>query len=236
MKDTVIAAAAALLMTFGAIAGPISAVELNRHPLPEGFVYLDVAIADLVVELRYFTAENFVGRPVDGYVHAHGILSRPAVKALANVQADLRPFGLGLKVFDAYRPRRAVDHFVRWAGNLKDRATKPAYYPDVAKGTLFKEGYIARRSSNSRGSTVDVTIVARDGGGSVQELDMGSRYDYFGPISWPTSTAVSGQQRANRTLHRTLMIAHGFQPYAQEWWHFTLKTEPYPNTYFNFPI
>ena len=232
MKKTMIAAVAVLLLTFGATAG----VESDRRPLPEGFVYLDVAIPDLMVELRYFTAENFVDRPVDGYNHAHAILSKPAAAALAKVQDDLRRFGLGLKVFDAYRPQRAVDHFMRWAGDLEDRRTKPAYYPDVVKSNLFKEGYIAARSSHSRGSTVDLTIVHRDDKGSVQELDMGSPYDFFGPISWPASKAVSSQQRANRILLRTLMISHGFAPYAQEWWHFTLRGEPYPNTYFDFPI
>ena len=229
-KEALFAAAAVWLLSFGATAG----VESDRHALPAGFVYLDAAIPDLMVELRYFTSENFVGRPVDGYVHAHAILSKPAAAALAKVQDDLRPFGLGLKVFDAYRPQRAVDHFVRWAADLEDRKTKPTYYPDVAKKNLFKEGYIAARSSHSRGSTVDVTIVSRGADGAVEELDMGSPWDFFGAISWPTSTAVSGQQRANRSLLRTLMIAHGFQPYAQEWWHFTLKDEPHPETYFDF--
>jgi D-alanyl-D-alanine dipeptidase len=220
-----------MLLSFGAQAG----VESDRHPLPEGFVYLDVAIPDIAVELRYFTSDNFVGRPVDGYVHAHAILSKPAAAALARVQESLRPFGLGLKVFDAYRPQRAVDHFVRWAADLQDRETKAKYYPRVAKKDLFSEGYIAARSSHSRGSTVDLTIVFRAPDGTVKELDMGSSWDFFGPISWPASDAVSAQQRANRTLLRTLMMNHGFQPYTQEWWHFTLRNEPHPETYFDFP-
>lgn len=207
----------------------------DRHPLPDGFVYLDQTIPDLVVDLRYASGNNFVGRSVDGYPHAHAILSTPAATALAQVQTELRPFGFGLKVFDAYRPQRAVDHFVRWGQDLDDRQTKQDYYPNVAKTELFEEGYIAAQSSHSRGSTLDLSIVYRDGTESIRELDMGSRFDFFDPISWPDSPEVSAQQRANRMLLRNLMIAHGFAPYAQEWWHFTFMGEPYPDTYFDFP-
>ena len=213
------------------------AVAADPPALPDGFVYLDEAVPGVAVELRYKTSGNFVGRPVDGYgPHARAVLSAPAAEALARVQGALAPFGLGLKVFDAYRPQRAVDHFVRWGRDLADRRTKAAYYPDVAKGDLFTEGYIAERSSHSRGSTVDLTIVHRDADGAVRELDMGSGYDFFGPVSWPDSDAVTAQQRANRALLRHVMTAHGFAPYAQEWWHFTFADEPHPDTYFDFPI
>ena len=208
----------------------------DRLPLPEGFVYLDEALPDLVADLHYATRNNFVGQPIDGYRHANPVLSAPAAAALAGVQAALRPFGLGLKVFDAYRPQRAVDHFVRWGNDLDDQRTKPRYYPEVEKKNLFKEGYIAARSSHSRGSTVDLTIVSFDRAGSVRELDMGSHFDLFGPVSWPDSPKVPAQQRANRMLLQSLMSAHGFAPYAQEWWHFTLRDEPYPDTYFDFPF
>ncbi len=228
---TLFAVFAASLVAAVAAVGAAS----DRHPLPDGFVYLDQAIPDLVVDLRYLTGDNFVGRPIDGYRHAHAILSAPAAAALAEVQDRLRPFGLGLKLFDAYRPQRAVDHFVRWGKALDDQRTKPVYYPDVAKEDLFEEGYIASRSSHSRGSTVDVTIVYPDQDGSTRALDMGSRFDFFGPISWPDSAGVSPQQRANRALLQSLMTASGFAPYAQEWWHFTLREEPYPDTYFDFP-
>ena len=124
----------------------------RRPALPDGFVHLDAAVPDLALDLRYATAGNFVGRRIDGYRGAHAVLSAPAAAALARVQAALRPFGLGLKVFDAYRPQRAVDHFVRWGGDLDDQRTKPRYYPDVAKEDLFREGYLARRSSHSRGA------------------------------------------------------------------------------------
>ena len=227
-------------LLIGVLAATLAAgAELHatseRHPLPDGFVYLDEAIPDLVIDLRYATENNFVGQRIDGYRDARAILTAPAVAALAEVQAALRPFGLALKVFDAYRPQRAVDHFVRWGRDLDDRRTKPDYYPDVAKEDLFKERYIAGRSSHSRGSTVDVTIVYRDAEGAVRELDMGSRFDFFAPVSWPDSPAVMPQQRANRALLQSLMRAQRFVPYAQEWWHFALSGEPYPDTYFDFP-
>lgn len=230
-RNTLGAFLAASLVALSATVGTAS----GRPPLPDGFVYLDQAIPDLVIELRYSTRNNFVGQPVDGYRHAHAILSTPAAAALAGVQAALRPFGLGLKIYDAYRPQRAVDHFVRWGKDPDDRRTKPDYYPGVAKKDLFKEGYIAARSSHSRGSTVDLTVVYRDRTGLLHKLDMGSRFDFFGPASWPDSPRVSPQQRANRMLLRNLMTAHGFVPYAQEWWHFTLRDEPHPDTYFDFP-
>ena len=224
----------ALLAGFLAGTGAVALAAADRQALPDGFVYLDEVIPDLVIDLRYATANNFVGQRVDGYQQLPAILSAPAAAALAKVQAALRPFGLGLKVFDAYRPQRAVDHFVRWGQALDDQRTKPDYYPEVEKADLFQEGYIDSRSSHSRGSTVDVTLVYRDGAGAVRELDMGSRFDLFGPVSWPTSRAVAPQHRTNRALLQSLMRAQGFVPYAQEWWHFTLGDEPYPDTYFDF--
>ena len=210
--NRILIVAAAFLLSFGARAG----AETERHPLPEGFVYLDVAIPDIAVELRYFTSDNFVGRPVDGYVHAHAILSKPAAAVLARVQETLRPFGLGLKVFDAYRPQRAVDHFVRWAADLEDRRTKPKFYPNVAKKDLFREGYIAARSSHSRGSTVDVTIVFRAADGTMKELDMGSSWDFFGPVSWPTSAAVSAALVAGAGNESTGEIKTDVDAYAKQ--------------------
>jgi len=230
-KNALITGLATLLLASRVAADtPVS----GRPALPVGLVYLDAAVPGLVIDLRYATTENFPGQQVDGYRDAHAVLSVPAAQALAAVQAALQAFGLGLKVFDAYRPQRAVDHFVRWGKNLDDQRTKPEYYPDVAKENLFKEGYIAARSSHSRGSTVDLTIVHRDSEGVAHELDMGSRFDFFGPVSWPDSPRVTAQQRANRMLLQGLMRTHGFEPYAQEWWHFTLGNEPYPETYFNF--
>ena len=231
MANTAIALLAALCAAVSAT----RAFADDKHALPEGFVYLDESIPGIAIELKYPTGDNFVGRPIDGYPHEHAILSESAAAALADVQASLQSFGFGLKVFDAYRPQRAVDHFVRWAEDLDDQQTKPDFYPDVAKEDLFEEGYIAARSGHSRGSTVDLTIVYRDESGTINELDMGSGYDFFGPISWPDSRAVSAQQRANRALLQRVMHAHGFNHYAQEWWHFSFASEPYPDTYFDFP-
>ncbi|MXY15001.1 MAG: M15 family metallopeptidase, partial [Proteobacteria bacterium] len=167
-----------------------AALANERPTLPDGFVYLDQAIPDLVMDMRYITEHNFVGEPIDGYRHGHAVLSAPAAAALAKVQAALRPFGLGLKVFDAYRPQRAVDHFVRWGKDLGEQRTKAHYYPDVDKQNLFKEGYIAARSSHSRGSTVDLTLISRDEKGQVHELDLGSSFDFFGPVASPHSPEV----------------------------------------------
>jgi len=203
------------------------------YVLPQGFVYLKEIIPDVAIELRYYTKDNFVGERIDGYLDNKGILTLEAALALKKVQDELKQFGLGLKVFDAYRPQSAVNHFVRWAEDLEDKKTKEQYYPDVSKEDLFKNGYIAARSSHSRGSTVDITIIDLETKG---ELDMGSGFDFFGPITWPSCPYLTVEQRANRMLLRIVMEHYGFEPYEQEWWHFTLRGEPFPEQYFNFPV
>jgi zinc D-Ala-D-Ala dipeptidase len=187
----------------------------------------------LVVEARYAGSHNFVGVPIDGYDKPLCYLTRPAAAALAQVVADLEPRGLTLKVFDCYRPERAVAHFVRWARNLADVKMKPVFYPHVDKSTLFSDGYIASRSGHSRGSTVDLTVASRAGG---KELDMGTPFDFFSPRSWPSDTSVSVEAQANRALLAQAMRKRGFVPYNKEWWHFTLRHEPYPQTYFDFQV
>ena len=204
--------------------------------LPEGFVYIDEYIPDVIVELRYHTHDNFVGRPIDGYGANRCIISREAAQALCGVQADLKQFGLGLKIFDAYRPKCAVDHFVRWARDEKDTKMKAKYYPHVEKKDLFRKRYIAAKSSHSRGSAVDVTILSRDPEDNFRELDMGSGFDFFSPKSWPGDLSVGPSQRAHRMLLQSVMVKNGFVPYPEEWWHFTLEKEPFPETYFDFPI
>lgn len=203
--------------------------------LPENFVNIEKAIPGVIVDLRYNTPDNFVGQAIDGYHSDNCYITTEAARALAAVQEELAAFKLGLKIFDAYRPQRAVDHFVRWAEDLDDTKMKAKYYPNVAKEQLFRDGYIAARSGHSRGSTVDLTVVSL-GAGSPAELDMGTGWDFFGPKSWPSSTEVSPQQRANRMLLQLLMVKHGFRPLAEEWWHFTLEDEPYPETYFDFEV
>jgi D-alanyl-D-alanine dipeptidase len=206
-------------------------LSLRAESLPKGFVYIKEQIPNIELELRYNSTNNFLGRKVDGYNSNRAILSFRATKALKEVQNELNQFGLGLKIFDAYRPQRAVDDFVKWAKDLNDILKKEEYYPDVDKKNLFKFGYIAKKSGHSRGSTVDLTIIDLE---SKKELDMGSSFDFFGKISWVKYRDISAQQRANRLLLHTIMTKYGFKSYAQEWWHFTFKNEPFPHTYFDF--
>ena len=227
---TAIARIVAVLGILGA-AATVRAQDADSPPA--GFVRLGEAVPGVVLDVRYHGADNFVGAPVDGYEAPAAILSEPAADALRRVQAALRARGFGLKVFDAYRPQSAVDHFVRWAADPADRRTKAEYYPDVPKSELFARGYIAEASGHSRGSTVDLTVVRRSDG---VELDMGTPFDFFGPESGADHPGLTDAQRANRRLLADAMQAHGFKPYPAEWWHFTLADEPYPETYFDFPV
>ncbi|GAA4281529.1 M15 family metallopeptidase [Gaetbulibacter aestuarii] len=201
--------------------------------LPIGFVHVKEQIPDLEVELRYYGNYNFVGKHIDGYYENKLVLTEEATRALKAVQKDLRKRGLSLKVFDGYRPQRAVNNFVTWAHKLNDTINKRIFYPEVKKENLFKEGYIASRSGHSRGSTVDLTIVNAK---TKIPLDMGSKFDYFGERSWVNYKNITEKQRANRLFLQRIMNKHGFRSYAKEWWHFTLRHEPFPNDYFDFPI
>ncbi|ACS79029.1 M15 family metallopeptidase [Maridesulfovibrio salexigens] len=205
----------------------------GQDGLPDEFCYLDNILSDVVYDVRYFGNDNFVGERIDGYKAKRIILTRDAAAALAGAQKDLATFGLGLKIFDGYRPQDAVLHFVRWAEDLNDTRMKQKYYPGVQKKNLFRDGYIAEKSSHSRGSTVDLTIIDIKTG---QELDMGTGFDHFGPESWPGNKDMSIQVRSNRALLREIMVRNGFKPLKEEWWHFTLEFEPFPENYFNFPI
>ena len=202
--------------------------------LPAGFVYIDQVVPDIRTDLRYRLADNFVGATVDGYAGARAILTQQAALALGLAQAKLRSQGLGLLIFDAYRPQRAVNHFARWAKDLSDTAMKQCYYPEVEKTELFSQGYIAARSGHSRGSTVDLTLVGLTP--PFQQLDMGTVFDFFSPKSWLGATGLTETQEQNRALLQRTMKKHGFTPYSKEWWHFTLQLEPFPDTYFDFEI
>jgi zinc D-Ala-D-Ala dipeptidase len=226
----------AVLLLFSAIFFGNSVGRTQEKTLPDGFVYVDTIIPDIKVELRYGTTHNFVGDRIDGYAAPRCILTRPAAEALQKVQAELKPFGLGLKIYDAYRPQQASDHFLRWAANTSDVRMKSEFYPGTDKRDLFKEGYIASRSGHSRGSTVDLTLAPLDAKSPDEVVDMGSPFDFFGPVSRPDNPSVGPGQRAHRMLLQVLMEKHGFRPYIREWWHFTLKNEPFPETYFNFPV
>lgn len=209
------------------------AINLLFSQLPKGFTYVKKEIPDVLVDLRYYGNNNFVGEPIDGYFNDVCILTSQATKALKKVQEDLKSQHLSLKVFDAYRPQRAVNHFWVWAKKLNDTLRKTEYYPNVDKKNLFKEEYIATRSRHSSGSTLDVTLVDLKTG---KELDMGTPYDYFGPESWIDYNNLTNQQKANRQLLQSIMNKHGFRPYPQEWWHFTLRSEPFRDQYFDFPV
>ncbi|MGH6770551.1 MAG: M15 family metallopeptidase [Xanthobacteraceae bacterium] len=200
-----------------------------------GFVDAAAVVEGLVVDMRYFGEDNFVGTRIDGYEQPRCLLTRPAAAALAAVQRDLAPRSFGLKVFDCYRPTRAVLHFVRWARDLKDQKRKADFYPEVDKRHLFRLGYIAAYSGHSRGSTVDLTLVWK-GNASPRDANMGTRFDFFGRQSWPSDRSVGEEARANRVLLAAAMRRRGFIPYSREWWHFTLAHEPYPHAYFNFPV
>ncbi len=201
--------------------------------LPDGFVYVKTILPDLDVELRYNTTNNFVGKRIDGYKSNTLILTKETALALKNVQQDLQNRNLCLMVYDGYRPQRAVNHFMRWAKDLNDTINKQTFYPDVEKINLFAEDYIAVRSGHSKGSTVDVTII--DGNTGIP-LDMGSNYDFFGEVSWVDYKSITEKQKANRRLLQEVMLKYGFKNYPKEWWHFTLKDESFPNTYFDFPV
>lgn len=223
-----------LLLLLFILQGEQRAMAQNGDELvPDTFVELQEFIPTIEVELRYFGENNFVGSVVDGYHAERVFMTREAAGALAKVQAEVAAFGLSLKVFDAYRPQRAVDHFVRWAQDLDDTKMKAVFYPAVAKDILFSEGYISARSGHTRGSTIDLTLVDGDTG---EELDMGSPWDFFDPVSWPSNLNLTAQARANRSLLAAAMTNHGFRAIRTEWWHFMFADEPFPDTYFDFPI
>lgn len=214
--------------------------------MPTGFVPLAALVPDVVQDMRYHGPNNFLGRPVAAYEAATCILSRPAARALQAVQAELRTQGLALKVFDCYRPQAAVDDFVRWGRDLSDQKTKANFYPDVPKAELFQRGYIAEKSGHSRGSTVDLTAVvvnAQRASKTVRgpladgmDVDMGTPFDWFGVQSHTDNPALAPDVQDNRRWLRALLQRHGFRNLPEEWWHYTLQNEPYPERYFNFIV
>jgi D-alanyl-D-alanine dipeptidase len=214
-----------------ALAAAASSTQAQERPA--GFVDAAGVVPGLVVEMRYHGSHNFVGKPIDGYDKPICYLTREAAAALAEVARDLEPRRLVLKVFDCYRPARAVAHFVRWARDVADVARKAEFYPGVEKRNLFRDGYIAARSGHSRGSTVDITLARRDG---EKELDMGTPFDFFSPRASPSDRSLRAEAQANRTQLAQAMRRRGFIPYGKEWWHFTLRAEPFRNRTFDFPL
>lgn len=198
-----------------------------------GFVVLADFVPSIVQEIRYHSTYNFVGERIDGYEEPCALLTKEAARALKQAASELIVQGYRLKVFDAYRPACAVRHFVLWGLEDQDIRMKPYFYPDLEKQELFARGYIASRSSHSRGSTLDLTLLDMKTG---KELDMGSPFDFFSELSHPDCTAITQQQYDNRMILQREMLRCGFEIIDCEWWHFTLKNEPYPETYFEFPV
>lgn len=198
-----------------------------------GFVLLTDYVPGVIQEIRYYSTYNFVGDRIDGYEQPVALLTVEAARALKSVANEMNVQGYRLKVFDAYRPACAVRHFVLWGIEDQDLRMKPYFYPTLPKQELFSKGYIASKSSHSRGSTVDLTLLDMATG---QELDMGSPFDLFSEISHPDNTDITEEQYQNRMMLRNVMVRNGFEPIDCEWWHFTLKGEPYPDTYFEFPV
>ena len=216
------------------------------------FVTLTDVVPDAILEIRYFSTYNFVGQRIDGYEEPTALLTRQAADSLKVVSDELCKQGYRLKIYDAYRPQKAVDHFVRWAEDLKDTKMKQYFYSDLDKNVLFPQGYIAEKSGHTRGSTVDLTLFDMK---TEKELDMGGTFDWFGPESHPdfcgnpetgeytgdnhkspAGRSITAEQFAHRMILRRAMLSHGFKPVDTEWWHFTLKDEPFPETYFTFPV
>ena len=208
-----------------------SGVKLSNDA--SGFVLISQFVPDAILEIRYYSIYNFVGDRIDGYEQPVALLTREAATALKAVSDELRPKGYRLKIYDAYRPQKAVTHFLNWAKDTKDTRMKAYFYPELEKSMLFSRGYIARHSGHSRGSTVDLTLFDTKTG---KEVDMGGPFDYFGKLSHTDYTGITKTQYRNRMLLRKVMLTHGFKPVRGEWWHFTLKNEPYPDTYFTFPV
>ena len=198
-----------------------------------GFVLLSDYVPGVVQEIRYFSTYNFVGDKIDGYEEPVALITVEAARALKAVANEMNVQGYRLKIFDAYRPVCAVKHFVLWGIEDTDIRMKPYFYPQLQKQELFSKGYVASKSSHSRGSTVDLTLLDMATG---KELDMGSPFDLFSEVSHPDCRNITEEQYANRMILRSSMLRNGFEPIDCEWWHFTLKDEPYPDTYFEFPV
>ena len=251
MKNIRLGTLAVVLIISGATL--LSGCASSKHLTPDTrFVMLAEAVPDAILEIRYYSTYNFVGARVDGYEQPTAMLTKEAAEALRAVSDDVMSQGYRLKIYDAYRPQKAVDHFVRWAADLGDTKMKTYFYPDLDKSVLFEQEYIMEKSGHTRGSTVDLTLFDMN---TEKEVDMGGTFDWFGPESHPdfcgnpetgeyngdnnkspAGRSITERQFKNRMILRQAMLRHGFKALDTEWWHFTLKDEPYPDTYFTFPV
>ncbi len=245
---------AVMMLVCGTLAVVSCKKEYNSvFPVTEDtrqFVNLTDAVPDAILEIRYFGTYNFVGDRVDGYLEPTALLTKKAADSLKAVSDDVKALGYRLKIYDAYRPQKAVDHFVRWAADIPDTMMNDYFYPDLDKSVLFEQEYIMEKSGHTRGSTVDLTLFDM---ATEKELDMGGTFDWFGVESHPdfcgnpdtgeytggkspAGRSITEEQFAHRMILRKAMLRHGFKPLDSEWWHFTLKDEPFPDTYFTFSV
>lgn len=240
MKKTAI-----ILTTFLSIIAGCSRGPSDPAAISSDFVNITDVVPDAILEIRYFGTYNFVGERIDGYLQPVALLTKRAADSLKAVSDDVKAQGYRLKIYDAYRPQMAVDNFVRWAADVPDTLMKQYFYPDLDKSVLFPQGYIAEKSGHTRGSTVDLTLFDM---ATEKDVDMGGTFDWFGVESHPDfggdpttfdyteGSEITSEQFANRMILRAAMLRHGFKPLDSEWWHFTLSDEPYPDTYFTFPV
>ena len=245
MKKTLLPILAVLLCTLAGACKKDDSESLPPEADSKDFVNITDVVPDAILEIRYFGTYNFVGTRIDGYLQPTALLTREAADSLRAVSDELKEHGYRIKIYDAYRPQMGVDHFVRWGKDLDDTLMKPYFYPNETKDSLFIKDYIATRSGHSRGSTLDMTLFDMR---TEKEVDMGGTFDWFGKESHPDcggdpethtyrpNDTITAEQFANRMLLRDVMLRHGFKPYDCEWWHFTLKDEPFPDTYFTFPV
>ena len=228
MKKITLLLTTAILLCIGGCKRPVNPLEDSS-----GFVPITDVVPDVILEIRYYGTYNFIGTRIDGYDAPTAWLTRQAADSLKIVSDELKARGYRLKIYDAYRPQCAVDHFVRWAADVPDTLMKRYFYPDVDKSRLFELEFIMEKSGHTRGSTVDLTLFDMT---TEKDVDMGGPFDWFGEESHPDYTGITPEQYANRMILRDAMLRHGFKPLDSEWWHFTLKDEPYPDTYFTFPV
>lgn len=258
MKKKILTVLALIAVVIGSvIAGSyLNEYLRNRPSCPEEdssqFVTLTDVVPDAILEIRYFSTYNFVGARIDGYLEPTALLTKEAADSLKAVSDEVKALGYRLKIYDAYRPQKAVDHFVRWAEDIPDTLMRQYFYSDLDKSVLFDQEYICAKSGHTRGSTVDLTLFDMR---TEKELDMGGTFDWFGPESHPdfcgnpdtqeftgdnsqspAGRSITAEQFCNRMILREAMMRHGFKPFYTEWWHFTLANEPFPDTYFNFPV
>ena len=213
---------------------PDTVATAVRATSDSDFVVLADVVPDIIQEIRYYTTYNFIGRRIPGYDEPVALLTRRAADSLKAVSDELVAKGYRLKVFDAYRPRKAVRYFVEWSRHPADTLMKRYFYPEVNKANVFELGYVSPRSAHSLGATIDLTLFSME---TEREVDMGGTYDFFGEVSHQSYTrTLTPEQLGHRRLLRDAMLRHGFRPVPSEWWHYTLRNEPYPDRSFDFDV